>query len=181
MVNAGVFCVQLYVHVHLLTLHQSQLLEGATLLGTVLSSDKTNISAMTGGCVTHLLLLSITNLDMSFRMKALNHAFLLLALLSVPKFIHKNCKIRGVLENHLIHKCLDFILELLKIAVCIGIMMSDPLGNLRHIFTPLALFIVDTPESAMLAGIGGKTSSVTMAYYKHFGDAFQHDTGCKKE
>jgi hypothetical protein len=157
MVNAGVFRVQLYVHIHLLTLHQSQLLEGATVLGTVLSSDKTNISAMTGGHVAHPLLLSIANLNMSFHMKASNHAFLLLTLLPVPKFIHKNRKIRGVLENHLIHECLDFILELLKIAARIGVMMSDPLGNLRHVFTPLASFIVDTPESAMLAGVGGKT------------------------
>lgn len=130
---------------------------------------------MTGGRVAHPLLLSIANLDMSFRMKASNHAFLLLALLPVPKFIHKNRKIRGVLENRLIHECLDFILEPLKIAARIGIMMSDPLGNLRHVFTPLASFIVDTPESAMLAGVGGKTSSVTMAYYKHFGDAFRHE------
>ena len=32
----------------MLTLIQSQLPEGATLLGTLISSDKTNISAMTG-------------------------------------------------------------------------------------------------------------------------------------
>jgi Plavaka transposase len=145
------------------------------LLGVVLSSDKTNISAMTGGHITHPLLLSLANLDMGFCMKASNHAFLLLTLLPVPKFIHMNSKIRGVLENRLLHECLDFILEPLKIAACIGIMMSDVLGGLRYVFTPLASFIVDTPESAMLAGVGGKMSSVTMAFYKDFGDAFQHE------
>ena len=44
--------------------------------------------------------------------------------------------------------------------------MSDPVGNLHHCFTPLAAYIVDTPESAMVSGVGGKTSSVTMGMYK---------------
>ena len=147
-------------------LEQSQVPPGATILGTVLSSDKTNISAMTGGHVAHLLLISLANVDMSFRMKASNHTFLLLALLPVPKFIHKNRKICGILESCVIHECLDYILEPLKIAAQVRILMSDPVGNLRHCFTPLAAYIVDTPKSVMVSGVGGKTSSVTMAMYK---------------
>ncbi|KAG1883387.1 hypothetical protein F4604DRAFT_1920588 [Suillus subluteus] len=34
---------------------------------------------------------------------------------------------------------------------------------------------VDTPEAMMLATIGGKTSPVTMAMFKQFGDPFQHE------
>ncbi|KAF9455249.1 hypothetical protein BDZ94DRAFT_1180388, partial [Collybia nuda] len=41
---------------------QSQFPEGATLLGVVLSSDKTNLSSMTGGRMAHPLLLSLANL-----------------------------------------------------------------------------------------------------------------------
>ena len=93
---------------------------------------------MTGGHVAHPLLISLANLFMDFRMKGSNHAFLLLALLPVPKFIHKDWPIRGVLESHMIHECLDFILQLLKKAAEVGIMMSDPAGSLRHVFTPLA-------------------------------------------
>lgn len=130
---------------------------------------------MTGGRMAHPLLLSLANLDMSFRMKASNHAFLLLALLPVPKFIHRDSRMCGVLENRLIHECLDFVLQPVKTAARVGIMMSDPLGNLRYVFPALAAYIVDTPESAMLARVGGKTSSVTMATYKQFGDAFRHE------
>lgn len=129
---------------------------------------------MTGGRMAHPLLISLANLDMGFRMKASNHAFILLALLPVPKFIHRNRKMRGVLENRLIHECMDFVLEPLKITARIGLMMSDPLGNLRYMFTPLAAAIVDTPESGLFSGVGGKTSSVTMATYKEFGDPFRH-------
>ena len=130
---------------------------------------------MTGGRVAHPLLISLANLVMDFRAKATNHAFQLLALLPVPKFIHKDRKTRGVLENRLIHECLDFILKPLKKAAEIGIMLSDPIGSLRYVFTPLAAYIVDVAEAVVLSGVAGKTSHLTMAAYKQFGDPFQHE------
>ncbi|KAG2137454.1 uncharacterized protein EDB93DRAFT_1091181, partial [Suillus bovinus] len=44
---------------------QSNLPSGVTLLGTILSSDKTNISMMTGNRVAHPLLISLANIRMS--------------------------------------------------------------------------------------------------------------------
>ena len=151
---------------------QTQLPPGATLLGTILSSNKTNISTMTGNRYAHPLLISLANIDLDFHMKSSNHVFLLLALLPIPKFTHPDKKLHGVLENRLIHACLDIMLKPLKVAAEIEIMMSDPLMNSRYCFTPLAAYIVDTPESAMLSGVCGKTSSVTMAMYEHFGNNF---------
>ena len=81
----------------------------------------------------------------------------------------------GVLEDRLIHQCLDIVLELVKTAARLGIMMSDPDGHNRYCFTPLAGYIMDTPEAAMLAAVGGKTSPVTMAMYKQFSDPFRHE------
>jgi hypothetical protein len=72
---------------------QEKLPVGATLLGTILSSDKTNISAMTGRQQAHPLLLSLANIDLSFWMKASNRAYVLLALLPIPKFINSDQKI----------------------------------------------------------------------------------------
>ncbi|KAF8971462.1 hypothetical protein BDZ97DRAFT_1913940 [Flammula alnicola] len=154
---------------------QKQIPAGATVLGTILSSDKTMISAMTGDREAHPLLISLANLDMDFRMKASNHAFLLLALLPIPKFIHHTKRLRGVLADRVFHGCLDFVTKPLKIAAQIGIMMSDPLGDQRLCYTPLAGYIVDTPESTLIAAVAGKTSSVTMASYKQFGDSFRHE------
>ena len=130
---------------------------------------------MTGNRLAHPLLISLANLNMDFRMKSSNHAFLLLALLPIPSFIHRNKRLRGMLADRLIHQCLNFILEPLKVAARIGIMMSDPLGWRRFCFTPLAAYIVDTPESTLMAAVAGKTSSVTMASYKQFGDDFRHE------
>jgi hypothetical protein len=154
---------------------QDQLPNGATLLSVILSSDKTNISAMTGGRIAHPLLISLTNLFTDFRMKASNHAFLLLALLPVPKFIHRDQKLRGVLENRMIHECLDFILKPLKKAAEVGIMMSDPAGSLHYVFTPLTAYMVDMQEALLLLVVAGKTSHLTMATYKQCGDPFWHE------
>ena len=130
---------------------------------------------MTCNRVAHPLLISLTDIVMDFRMKASNHAFMLLALLPVPKFLHKNKKIRGVLEAHLTHKCINYVVKPLKKAAKIRIMMSDPLGWRRYCFTPLVGAIIDTPEALLYAGVGGKTSPVMMANYKQFGDTFQHE------
>ena len=146
-----------------------------TLLGVILSSDKTNISVLTGDRVAHLLLISLANIKMATQLKLLSHSFLLAALLPVSKFAHNHSRIRGVLENCLIHQCLDIILEPLKCATKLGVMLSDPWGYNRYCFTPIASYIVDTPEAAMLSGVGGRTSPITMAMYKQFGDSFQHE------
>ena len=100
---------------------------------------------------------------------------MLLAILPVPKFLHKNIRIQGVLENRLVHECIDFVVKPLKKAAEIGVMMSNPLGWRRYCFTPLVSAIIDTPEALLYAGVGGKTSPLTMAAYKQFGDAFQHE------
>ncbi|KAG1842142.1 hypothetical protein F4604DRAFT_1939014 [Suillus subluteus] len=130
---------------------QDQLPRGATVLGTVLSSDKTNITNMTGARVAHPLLLGLANICMNTRTKLSSKAFLLMALLPIPQYLHSNARMRGMLEDRLMHECLSIVLKPLMKAAEIGIMMSDPAGNVRHCFTPLAAYIVNTPEACMLA------------------------------
>lgn len=130
---------------------------------------------MTGNRIAHPLLISLANIAMDFRTKSSNDLFLLLALLPIPRFIHPDRKIRGVLESRLFHFCLDIILAPLKKATQFGILMEDPLGLRRVCFPSLAAYIVDTPESALVACVAGKTSSVTMASYKQFGDNYRHE------
>jgi len=75
---------------------------------------------------------------------------MLTALLPVPKFVHENKRMRSVLEDRLIHQCLDIVLEPVKTVTRLGVMMSDPDGHSWYCFTPLAGYIVDMPEAAML-------------------------------
>ncbi|KAG1719323.1 hypothetical protein EDB19DRAFT_1919105 [Suillus lakei] len=154
---------------------QSVLPCGATLLSTILSSDKTCITALSGDRVAHPLLISLTNIHMATRLKSSSNAFLLTALLPVTKFVHKNKRMKGMLQDRLIHHCLNIILQLLKLAAQSGVMLSDPIGCSHYCFTLLTSYIADTPEAMMLACVGGKMSPITMAMYKQFGDAFQHE------
>ncbi|KAG2032592.1 hypothetical protein BDR03DRAFT_1015118 [Suillus americanus] len=63
----------------------------ASLLGVVLSSDKTKVSNITGNHYTRPLLVSLANIDPSVRTKGSLHAYIPLALLPVAKFAHRNC------------------------------------------------------------------------------------------
>jgi hypothetical protein len=147
---------------------------GATLLGTILSSDKTTISAMTGNRVAHPLLISLANIRMDVRLKSSNQAYLLLALLPVPKFIASK-KQNGFLEKQLLHACIGMVLEPLRKAAALGVMMSDPLGYKRYCFTPIAAYVADLQEALAIAGVNSKTSPLTMATYTKFGDPFPHE------
>ena len=112
---------------------------------------------MTGDHVAHPLLIGITNIKMSTRLKLSSNAFMLTALLPVPKFVHENKRMCGVLEDRLIHQCLDIVLEPVKTATRLSVMMSDPDGHSRYCFTPLAGYITDMLEAAMLAAVGEAT------------------------
>ncbi|KAI6001476.1 hypothetical protein EDD15DRAFT_2478596 [Pisolithus albus] len=153
---------------------QDALPRGATVLGVVLSLDKTNISVMTGNRVAHPVLISLANIDASIRSKTSLHGYLLLALLPIPKFVHKTTCIRGLLQDWLIHQVLNRVLTPLKTVATVGIMMSDPAGNLRYCYTPLASWIADTPEECLIAATSPKASPITTATSKNFGDPFRH-------
>ncbi|KAI6128922.1 hypothetical protein EDD16DRAFT_1690159 [Pisolithus croceorrhizus] len=103
---------------------QDTLPHGATVLGVVLSSDKTNISVMTGNHVAHPVLISLANIDTSICSKMSLHRYLLLALLPIPKFVHKTTHICGLLQDQLIHQALNQVLTPLKTAATVGIMMT---------------------------------------------------------
>jgi hypothetical protein len=107
-------------------------------------------------------------------MRGTSHAFMLLAILPDPQFI-ASADVQRILGNRIFHDCVDFVVEPLKTAARIGIMMSDPAGNLRYCFTPLAAFIADTPEERLMSCVASNASPFTMAYDKQFGDSFRHE------
>ena len=148
--------------------------QGATTLGIVLSSDKTNILVMSGNCMAYPLLISLANIDLDICLKTSMHTYLLLSLLPILKFTHKNSHICGLLHNRLIHQALAVVLELLKTTARVRIMMNDPVGNLQYCFTPLAAYIADTPELSLMACTNLKASPFTTVTSKHFGDTFPH-------
>ncbi|KAJ4477100.1 hypothetical protein C8R41DRAFT_773274 [Lentinula lateritia] len=145
---------------------QSQLPEGATLLGTILSSDKTTVSVITGNRVAHPLLISLANIDSDLLSKASLYLFNLLALLPVPKYIERKTAIRGVLENCLYHECLDIILQPLKIAAQIGSIMSDPLGQLRVYSIQARNILPQDLPAYQKASVTARTNGVVSPFWR---------------
>ena len=164
-----VLLCHLFTNCNSFEVFQNRLPPNATLLGVTLSSDKTNLSIMSGDRVAHPLLITLANIDSTLRSSSSSHTFPLLALLPVPKFIGVKKPLHGILGNRLVHSCLDFITHPLKVASHGGTWLSDYAGKIRHCFTPLVAYIVDTPEATALTGVCGKTSHLTMATYKEFG------------
>ena len=144
------------------------------LLGVTLSSDKTNISVMSGNCMAHPLLISLANIDPDIRCKGSLHGHLFLALLPVPSFIHKKSWVHGLLSNRLFHQCLDIMLCPLKVAASLGVMMSNPISNLRYCYTPLVTHIADTPEQSLLACTSMQASPVSTTMFNQFSDNIIH-------
>ncbi|KAI6100764.1 hypothetical protein EDD16DRAFT_1717073 [Pisolithus croceorrhizus] len=156
------------------TVTQEALPLGATLLGVVLSDDKTNISVMSGNHMAHPLLISLTNINACLHSKSSMHAYILLTLLPIAKFTHRTTHVCSLLQDQLMHQALNIILSPLKTAASVGVMMSNLRGNLCYCFTLLAVWIADTPEEGLLAGTAMKVSPVTTTTSKEFGDPFQH-------
>ena len=109
-------------------------------------------------------------------MKSTYHTLPLIALLPCPKFRNLKKSLHGIIENHLMHHCLNVVCKPLKEASSKGAFMSDSLGHIRCYFSPLVAYIADTPEAAVITGVGGRTSHLTLTSHKTFGDHFQHPT-----
>ena len=155
---------------------QSWLPPHSTLLSITLSSDKTKLSVMTGNHTTHPLLITLANINSTLWSLISSHTFSLLALFLFPKFLDMKKGLNGILKNQLLHSCLNFVTNCLKLVSCDGAWLSDCAGNIWLYFTPLVSYIIDMLEAMALTGVAGKTSYLTIATYKEFGDPFWHES-----
>ncbi|KAG6913058.1 hypothetical protein DXG01_010002, partial [Tephrocybe rancida] len=137
--------------------YQSTLQIGHSFVGIILASDKTPLTIGTGNCEMHPLLISITNIDAGVRMKATSHAFALIAYLPIVKFADVTDHEQSILKARLFHLCLDKILGPLKVAEEQGELMSDSLGRVRAVHTPLAVYIADYPEQQLVSAATNKS------------------------
>ena len=127
--------------------------------------------------MVHPVLIILANIDARIQSKTLLHVYLLLALLPIAKFTHKDTRVHGLLQDWLVHQSLNVVLVPLKTAAQVGIMMNDPVGNLCYCYTLLASWIADTLEESLLVATGRKASPVTTTTTKSFGDTVTHRTG----
>ncbi|KAG1831968.1 hypothetical protein DFJ58DRAFT_719532 [Suillus subalutaceus] len=108
------------------------------------SEIQTPVTRQTGSLEMHPTFLTLGNIHSEVRMKATSHAWACIAYIPVPEYI---------VNMRVWHKCMDLVLEKLKVAAEVGEFMVDPMGCRRYAFTPLAAHIADLPEQIMIACI----------------------------
>ncbi|KAG1884410.1 hypothetical protein F4604DRAFT_1919614 [Suillus subluteus] len=124
---------------------------------------QTKVSSLSSNHYAHLLLISLANIDSEIRGKGSLEAYIPLALFPIAKFIHRNQRMRGVLADWLLHQCIGIVIEPLKQAAHLGILMSDPAGFSRYCCMPLVVYVADTPKELVIACITMNASPVTMS------------------
>ncbi|KAH7906891.1 hypothetical protein BJ138DRAFT_1137785 [Hygrophoropsis aurantiaca] len=152
---------------------QSGLPNGHSFLGVIGASDKTPLTIGTGNKEMHPLLLSIANIHAGVRMKATSHAYALAAYLPIPKFLNVSQPVQAVLSARVYHFAISIVMKNLK-ENRNGKAMSDPMGDLRIIHTPLVAWIADYPEQLLIAGASARGSPISTAMVANFGDSTPH-------
>jgi hypothetical protein len=139
----------------------------------ILASDKTPVTRQSGGLEMHPIFLTIGNIQSEVRMKATAHAWRCIAFIPIPKFdVHPD--FQSLLHARLFHRCMDVIFANCKIATKTGTYMPDPMGYIRHCFTPLVAYTTDLPEAQLIASVAKNASPLTLATQKEFGSSHIH-------
>ncbi|KAH9166213.1 hypothetical protein EDB89DRAFT_2115908 [Lactarius sanguifluus] len=146
---------------------------GATQLAVVGASDKTCVTAMTGGLEMYPAYLTLANIVSEVRMKASSHAWMCFSFLPIVKFdVHSS--FQSILSARLWHACMDKAFVRCKDAAVTGYHMADPCGCSRLSFPLLAAWIADLPEQHLISAMAKSTSPLSCAVTNQFGDAFPH-------
>ncbi|KAH8996029.1 hypothetical protein EDB92DRAFT_1967415 [Lactarius akahatsu] len=145
----------------------------ATQLAVVGGSNKTCITAMTGGLEMYPAYLSLANIVSKVRMKASNHAWMCFCFLPIMKFrVHPS--FQSILSACLWHACMDKAFAQCKDATITGCFVADPHSHLHWSFLLLAAWIADLPEQHLISAVANSTSPHSLAITNQFGDAHCH-------
>ena len=153
---------------------QTNLPDGHSFLGVIGASDKMPLTIRMGDKEMHPLLLSIANIHAGVHMKATSHSFALAAYLPVPKFLNVSQPVQAVLAARIYHYAISIVMKNLKTAAQDGMVMSDLMGRLRVIHTPLVAWIADYPEQLLIACVSSKNSPISTATGAQFGNPNVH-------
>ncbi|KAG1740221.1 uncharacterized protein EDB91DRAFT_1237383 [Suillus paluster] len=143
---------------HVSEIQVNQLPISATIVPIILASNKTPVTQQTGTLKMHPTFLTINNIHSEICMKATLHTWACITYIPVPEYV-VNSEFSGLLEAHVWHKCMDLVLQNLKVAAQVGKPMVDPMGCRCYVFTPLAAHIADLPEQLMIACISKNTTN----------------------
>ncbi|KAG9097485.1 hypothetical protein FRC06_007492 [Ceratobasidium sp. 370] len=123
----------------------------ATIVLLVIASDRTRLSAMSGGQQVYLVYLTVANIDKSVQRETNRNAMALLAYLPVDDFEHAESiseKVR--LKHTLTHRAMEKVMEPLRAASKDGVVMRCADGRFRQVYPIVAGDVGDGQEQCMM-------------------------------
>lgn len=152
---------------------QSHIGIGETVVGVILTSDKTPLTRGTGNKEMWPMLISIANIHAGVRMRATSHAFALVGYLPIPKFLNVSPAVQATLTARVFYDSMTKITQSLIDANNTSHVMPHPMGELCVCRTPLASHISDLPEQRLIVGVLSNQSPTSLAQHEQFGDVQQ--------
>jgi hypothetical protein len=154
---------------------------GATVFPMILSTDKTQLSVLSGGKKAWPVYLSIGNISKKLRRRPSQGAMILIAYLPVTDF---SCETRPAERRqhswNLFHACVRAILEPIKKASLDGVEALCADGYVRRIHPILAAYIADFPEQLLVTCAWQNQCPVCVVSTDDRGDPNQYANRTKK-
>ncbi|KAI0056853.1 hypothetical protein BV25DRAFT_1872634 [Artomyces pyxidatus] len=129
---------------------QSRLPPGATVVPTIISSDKTELNVFNGGETAYPLYLTIGNLSRGIRRKPSLHAQVLVSYLPTPDLTGHSDSNERILRARVFHAAMEHIFAPLRDHARDGVELTSGDGAVRLCFPVIACYVADYPEQSLV-------------------------------
>lgn len=124
----------------------------STVAPVIIATDKTQLTHFSGGKAAYPIYLTIGNIPKAVRRKPSRHSCILIGYLSVDKVSRKglNDMQHRSRVQRIFHESMKIILEPLKKAGKVGVMMESSDGSVRRVHPILTSYVADYPEQCLV-------------------------------
>ncbi|TFY52981.1 hypothetical protein EVG20_g10318 [Dentipellis fragilis] len=129
---------------------QAKLPDGSTVVLVILSSDKMQLSSLSGDQEAHPVYLTIGNISKELRHKLSYHLQIIVTYLPIIDLSHLSDDVARVVRARMFHSAMSVVMKSLKTAGRDGVHLTSGDGAVRDCYPVLAVYIADYPEQCLV-------------------------------